>query len=198
VEKFRDGRPTVLGGASGAIAGLVAITPACATVEPMGAIAIGAIAGALCALAVGLKYKLGYDDSLDVVGVHLVGGLVGSLLIGLFATTLSGGTGDVNGLLYGGGLSQLGKQAVAALAVLAYSFVLSWLIGFAIDKTIGFRITPEAEVEGIDTDQHAESAYDFAPSGGGSGGAFALAGIAAAPKPAPAPEPASEPVSENV
>jgi Amt family ammonium transporter len=100
VEKIRDGRPTVLGGASGAIAGLVAITPACATVEPMGAIAIGVIAGALCALAVGLKYKLGYDDSLDVVGVHLVGGLVGSLLIGLFATTLSGGTGDVDGLLY--------------------------------------------------------------------------------------------------
>jgi len=202
VEKIRDGRPTVLGAASGAVAGLVAITPACATVEPIGGIAIGLLAGILCALAVGLKYKLGYDDSLDVVGVHLVGGMVGSLLIGLFATTLSGGTGDVNGLLYGGGLAQLGKQAVAAFAVLAYSFVLSWIIGFAIHKTIGFRVSPEAEIEGIDQTEHAESGYDFTPSGGGSGtGAFALAGIGsggAGPAPTPAAAAEDAPTTQHV
>jgi Amt family ammonium transporter len=116
-EKIRDGHATSLGAASGVVAGLVAITPACAAVSPMGAMAIGVIAGVLCALAVGLKYKLKYDDSLDVVAVHLVGGLWGTLLIGLFATEASP-TG-INGLLYGGGIDQLGKQAVGAGAVWA-------------------------------------------------------------------------------
>ncbi|WP_211216357.1 ammonium transporter [Longispora albida] len=176
VEWMRDGRPTAVGAASGAVAGLVAITPACSTVEPIGAIAIGLIAGAVCALAIGLKYKLGFDDSLDVVGVHLVGGAVGALLIGFFATTLSGGTGDINGLLYGGGIAQLGKQALAVAAVGAYSFAVTWLLGYAIDKTIGFRVSAEAEAEGIDTAEHAESAYEL--SGPAGGGAFALAGIA--------------------
>ncbi len=116
VEQIRDGKPTTLGAASGAIAGLVAITPACAFVSPLGAIAIGLIAGVLCALAVGLKYRFGYDDSLDVVGVHLVGGLVGTLLIGFFATTSVNSAG-ADGLFYGGGFGQLGKQAIAAVAV---------------------------------------------------------------------------------
>jgi Amt family ammonium transporter len=167
-EKIRDGHATSLGAASGVVAGLVAITPSCSSVTPVGAIFVGAIAGVLCALAVGLKYKLGYDDSLDVVGVHLVGGLWGTLSVGLFASAAA--TAGVEGLFYGGGLGQLGKQAVGALAVLAYSFVLTYIIGFAIQKTIGFRVTQEDEVTGIDSVVHAETAYDFA-SLGGSGGA---------------------------
>ncbi|MEV6525463.1 ammonium transporter [Longispora sp. NPDC051575] len=190
VEWLRDGKPTAVGGASGAVAGLVAITPACSTVEPIGAIAIGLIAGAVCALAIGLKYKLGFDDSLDVVGVHLVGGAVGALLIGLFATTLSGGTGDINGVFYGGGFAQLGKQAIAVAAVGAYSFAVTWLLGWAIEKTVGFRLSPEAEAEGIDTAEHAESAYELSTTGGGS--AFALAGIAPGPAPKAAEKTAPE------
>jgi ammonium transporter, Amt family len=182
VEWLRDGKPTTLGAASGAVAGLVAITPACAVLEPIGAIALGLIAGAVCALAVGLKYRFGFDDSLDVVGVHLVGGATGALLIGLLCTALVPGSGGVNGLFYGGGLSQLGKQAIAVAAVGGYSFVMSWLIGFAIDKTIGFRVKPEAEVEGVDTAEHAESAYEFGTSGSsGVSGAFSMAGIGSGP-----------------
>jgi Amt family ammonium transporter len=198
VEWLRDGKPTTLGAASGAVAGLVAITPACATIEPMGAIALGLIAGALCALAVGLKYRFGFDDALDVVGVHLVGGATGALLIGFLAAPFIAGTGGVKGLLYGGGPAQLGKQAIAVVAVGAYSFVFAWLIGMAIEKTIGLRITTEAEVDGIDTAEHAESAYDFAPTtGSGGGGAFALAGVGAA-KPGADRASAEEPVSEQV
>ncbi|GAA2836766.1 ammonium transporter [Crossiella cryophila] len=173
VERIRDGKPTTLGAASGIVAGLVAITPACSAVTPLGAIAVGAIAGVLCALAVSLKYKLGYDDSLDVVGVHLVGGLAGTLLIGLFASETA--PAKVNGLFYGGGFDQLGKQAVGAFAVLAYSFVLSLLIAFLVKVTVGFRVDPEAEVQGIDEAEHAESAYEFATFGG-RGGAFKSAG----------------------
>jgi ammonium transporter, Amt family len=197
VEWLRDGKPTTLGAASGAVAGLVAITPACATIEPMGAIALGLIAGALCALAVGLKYRFGFDDALDVVGVHLVGGATGALLIGFFAAPFISGTGGVKGLLYGGGPAQLGKQALAVVAVGAYSFVFAWLIGMAIEKTIGLRITTEAEVDGIDTAEHAESAYDFAPTTGSGGGAFALAGVGAA-KPSSDGAKTGEPVSEQV
>nr|WP_208406804.1 ammonium transporter [Amycolatopsis granulosa] len=167
VEQLRFGKPTTLGAASGAVAGLVAITPACGFVTPLGAIAIGAVAGAVCALAVGLKYRFGFDDSLDVVGVHLVGGLVGTLLIGLFATTSVNSLG-ADGLLYGGGWSQLGKQAAAAFAVLGYSFVLTLIIGGIIKVAGGFRVSKEDEVSGIDEAQHAESAYDLA--GGGIGG----------------------------
>jgi len=176
VEWLRDGKPTTLGAASGAVAGLVAITPACATVEPIGAILLGLIAGALCAVAVGLKYKFGFDDSLDVVGVHLVGGATGALLIGFLAAPFIPGTGGVAGLFYGGGFAQLGRQAVAVVAVGVYSFVFAYVIGLAIEKTVGFRITTDAEIEGIDTAEHAESAYDFAPTMG-SGGAFAMAGL---------------------
>jgi Amt family ammonium transporter len=160
VEIVRDKKATSLGGASGAIAGLVAITPACGALSPVGSIVLGIIAGIVCALAVGLKYKLGYDDSLDVVGVHLVGGLVGTLLIGFLAT------GDV-GLFYGGNAEQLWKQFVAAFVVLAYSFVLTYIIGKLIDVTIGFRISEEDEVTGIDQVEHLETAYDYAGSSTG-------------------------------
>ncbi|MFD4604962.1 ammonium transporter [Streptomyces sp. NPDC058464] len=159
VEKLRDGHSTSLGAASGAIAGLVAITPACGAVSPSGALLLGAIGGAVCALAVGLKYRLGYDDSLDVVGIHLVGGLTGTLLVGVLAT--SEAPNGVDGLLYGGGLSLLGKQAVGAFAVLAYSFGVTWLIAKALDKTMGLRVRPEVEQEGVDAHLHAESAYDL-------------------------------------
>jgi Amt family ammonium transporter len=109
---------------------------------------------------VGLKSKFGYDDSLDVVGVHLVGGVVGTLLIGLFAS--EGMPNGVNGLLYGGDFSQLWKQAVAAFAVLAYSFTVAFLIAFALKKTMGIRISPEDEEKGIDAVSHRESSYDMA------------------------------------
>ncbi|MBX7268486.1 ammonium transporter [Micromonospora sp. Llam7] len=194
VEKIRDGKPTTLGAASGAIAGLVAITPACAFLEPLGAIALGVIAGVVCALAVGLKYRLKYDDSLDVVAVHMVGGIIGSLLIGFLAIEVLAGEGN-NGLLYGGGIALLGKQALGSVAVLAYSFVVAYLIGFAIEKTIGFRASADAEVDGIDNAEHAESAYEFSTTGGGGGGAFAAAGIAASATPKETTEPVSEKVA---
>ncbi|TQK19508.1 ammonium transporter [Microbacterium sp. SLBN-154] len=151
VEKIKDGKPTSVGAASGAVAGLVAITPACASLDPIWAILLGVIAGVVCALAVELKYAWGFDDSLDVVGIHLVGGLVGTLYIGFFAN----GTG----LFMGGDGTQLLVQAIAAVAVLAYSFVLAWVIGFAIQKTIGFRVKNEDEVAGIDTVVHGEEGY---------------------------------------
>jgi ammonium transporter, Amt family len=166
VEVVKEGKGTSLGGASGAVAGLVAITPACGTLSPVGSIALGLVAGAICAWAVSLKFKLGFDDSLDVVGIHLFGGLVGTLLIGLLATKTNAGGVDAAGLLYGGDLSQLGKQAVAAGAVLVYSFVLTYIIGKLIDVTIGFRVDEEIEVSGIDQTEHLETAYDYVGSGG--------------------------------
>ncbi len=159
VERLRGVAPGSLGMASGAVAGLVAITPACAAVTPLGAMGIGLVAGAVCAYASGAKFRLGFDDSLDVVGVHLVGGVVGSLLIGLLAT--SAVTGGVNGLLFGGGLTQLGKQAIAVAAVGAYSFTVSFGLGKLVDKVIGFRVSADHEDMGIDLVQHAESPYEF-------------------------------------
>jgi Amt family ammonium transporter len=173
-EKFRDGHATSLGAASGVVAGLVAITPACAAVSPMGALAIGLIAGILCALAVGLKYKFKYDDSLDVVGVHLVGGLVGTLMIGFLATEASP-TG-INGLFYGGGLDQLGKQAVGAGVVLVYSLVVTAIIALILKAIIGLRVDSDEEVGGIDRLEHAETAYELGDTGGG--GVFAGIGQA--------------------
>jgi Amt family ammonium transporter len=174
-EKLRDGHATSLGAASGVVAGLVAITPACSSVTPLGAIAVGLVAGVLCALAVGLKYRLGYDDSLDVVGVHLVGGLWGTIAVGLFASAAT--TAGVDGLLYGGGVDQLWRQALGALAVLAYSFVLTLVIGGVIAKLMRFRITEEDEVAGIDGVVHAETGYDLASlGGGGSGSALTASG----------------------
>ncbi len=140
--------------------------------------------------------RFGYDDSLDVVGVHLVGGATGALLIGLLAAPFIPGTGGVAGTFYGGGFDQLWRQAVAVVAVGLYSFVLAWIIGFAIQKTIGFRITSEAEVDGIDNAEHAESAYDFAPTTG-TGGAFALAGVGAT-KPSSTDGADNVPVTEKV
>jgi Amt family ammonium transporter len=133
-------------------------------VNVVGALAIGAGAGIVCALAVGLKFKFGFDDSLDVVGVHLIGGLWGTLAVGLFASAAT--TAGVDGLFYGGGLDQLWRQAVGAFSVLAFSFVITYALGLAIQKTMGFRLDEEAEVEGIDSVEHAESAYDFAMTGG--------------------------------
>jgi ammonium transporter, Amt family len=176
-ERIRDGHATSLGAASGVVAGLVAITPSCSAVTPIGAILVGGVAGVLCALAVGLKYRFGYDDSLDVVGVHLVGGLWGTLSVGLFASAAT--TAGVNGLFYGGGLDQLWRQVVGALAVLVYSFVITYLIGTVIQKTMGFRISEEDEVAGIDSVEHAETAYDFASLG--TGGGTSVLGQAHAP-----------------
>lgn len=166
VEKIRDGHPTSLGAASGAISGLVAITPACAFVAPWAAVVIGLLSGVICALAVGLKYKFNFDDSLDVVGIHLIGGLWGSLSIGIFGSAAINSVG-LNGIINGGGLELMGKQAFGAFFVLAYSFIATLIIGFIIDKTIGFRVKADAEVAGIDYDQHAETAYELTNSGRG-------------------------------
>jgi len=176
VEKLRDGHPTSLGAASGAVAGLVAITPACAFIVPWSAVVLGLIAGALCALAVGLKYRFGFDDSLDVVGVHLVGGLVGCLYLGFMSTDKVAGAGGAaaNGLFYGGGLELLGKQATGAFSVLAYSFVIAAVLGFAIDKTIGFRLDADDQEIGVDLVEHAETGYDL---GAASGSGYRSTGL---------------------
>jgi Amt family ammonium transporter len=166
VEKIRNGHATSLGAASGAVSGLVAITPACAFVAPWAAVVIGFISGILCSLAVSIKYKLGFDDSLDVVGVHLVGGIWGSLSIGFFGTSVVNSIG-LDGLLYGGGSDLLVKQALAVGLVAAYSFIATLIIGYAIEKTIGFRVSREVEIEGIDLKEHAESAYELASSSRG-------------------------------
>jgi len=166
-ERIRDGHATSLGGASGVVAGLVAITPACSSVNVVGALAIGATAGVLCALAVGLKFKFGFDDSLDVVGVHLVGGLVGTLMVGLVAAPEA--PAAVAGLFYGGGTDQLWRQAVGAFAVLGYSAVVTAILALLLKHTIGLRLDREAEAAGVDEAEHAETAYDFAATGGGSG-----------------------------
>jgi Amt family ammonium transporter len=165
-EKVRDGHATSLGAASGVVAGLVAITPACSSLNPVGSIVLGLVAGGLCAMAVGLKFRFGYDDSLDVVGVHFVGGLVGTLGVGFLAT--ADAPAGVDGLFFGGGVDQLWRQAVGAFAVLAYSFVVTFVLGTILQRTIGFRIDAEDEVSGIDLAVHAESAYDLASSSTGT------------------------------
>jgi Amt family ammonium transporter len=163
VEKVRNGHATSLGAASGVVSGLVAITPACAFVEPWAAVVIGLVAGAICALSVGIKLKLGVDDSLDVVAVHLVGGIWGSLSIGLFGTSAVNSVG-LDGLFYGGGTELMVKQSLGVGLVFAYSFVATLIIGYAIEKTIGFRVKKDAEVEGIDLYEHAETAYEMTSS----------------------------------
>lgn len=166
VEKIRDGHPTSLGAASGIVAGLVAITPAAHSVGPLGALAVGALAGVGCAFAVGLKYRFGFDDSLDVVGVHLVGGMVGTLSVGLLAGPAS--PAGVAGLFFGGGTDQLWRQAVGAFAMLGYSFVATFVIAKLIDLTIGMRIKSAAESNGIDLAEHLESGYILSSVGYGS------------------------------
>ena len=160
VEWARDGKPTTLGAASGAVAGLVAITPCAGFVATLPAMIIGVLAGVICLLAISLKTRFGYDDALDVVGVHLVGGLTGALLLGLFADTAINEAG-ADGLFFGGGFELLGKQAVASFAVLAFSFVVTVLIAKAIDATIGLRVDEEAEDIGLDLAEHAEVGYSF-------------------------------------
>jgi Amt family ammonium transporter len=177
VEKFRDGHSTTLGVASGAVAGLVAITPACGFVDPWAAIVIGAIAGTVCAYAVGLKYKLGFDDSLDVVGVHLVGGALGAISLGFFAAYPFLDP-QAEGLFYGGGWTQLGRQVLGPVVVGVYSFVLAYIIGKIIDKTMGFRVSQEEEVSGIDIATHAETGYDL--------GTIHSSGVASVNGPVPA------------
>ena len=163
VEKIRNGHATTLGAASGAVAGLVAITPACAFVAPWAAVVIGLLAGIICSIAVGLKYLFNFDDSLDVVGVHLVGGIWGSLSIGLFGSSAVNSIG-LDGIFYGGGTVLLGKQALGVAMVAGYSFLATLIIGFAIEKTIGFRISKDSELEGVDFNEHAESAYEMSGS----------------------------------
>jgi Amt family ammonium transporter len=166
-ERIRDGHPTSLGAASGVVAGLVAITPACANVSPVGALGLGLVAGAASALAVGLKFRWGFDDSLDVVGVHLVSGIIGTVALGFIATPVDGAGG---GLFYGGGLTQLWAQLAAAGIAIAYSAILTLLIALAIHKTMGFRVSQEQEAVGVDLSLHAETAYEFGV--GGHGGSF--------------------------
>ncbi|MCX4832668.1 ammonium transporter [Streptomyces sp. NBC_01016] len=160
VEQRRDGHPTTFGAASGAVAGLVAITPACGVVGVPGAAVVGLVAGVVCSYAVAWKLRFHYDDSLDVVGVHFIGGVVGTLLIGLFATSAMTGSAAKVGLLYGGGFGQLGKQLLAVLVVAAYTFLVTYGIGKAIDKLMGFRAGADEEMTGLDQTAHAESAYD--------------------------------------
>ena len=169
LEHRLDGRPTSLGAASAAIAGLVAITPACGFVDTFGALAIGLLAGVVCQLAIRLKYRLGYDDSLDVVAIHGVGGLLGMLMLGFVSTDAVNEAG-ADGLLYGGGLAQLGKQAVAVLATVAFAFTVTWLLATVVRVTVGFRVDAEVEAGGIDEVEHAETAYDFTPLRAGTPG----------------------------
>jgi len=167
MERLLHGKATSLGAASGIVAGLVAITPSCGAVSLVGAIAIGAIAGIVCAWAVGLKFRFGLDDSLDVVGVHLVGGIIGTVLIGFLSTAAA--PGGVDGLFYGGGWTSLGAQAGAAGFTILWTGVLTTLIALAIRYSIGWRVSEEGEIEGIDSDQHGETAYDLHAGLGGGG-----------------------------
>jgi Amt family ammonium transporter len=158
-EWLRDGKPTNLGAASGLVAGLVAITPAAGYVSGGAPLAIGGIAGLVCCYAVKLKTKAGFDDALDVVGVHLVGGLVGSLLIGFFANPEFFDGSFEEGLFYGGDAGLLGEQALANLAAMVWSFIITFGIMLVLKKTIGVRVSPQDEADGLDYSQHAESAY---------------------------------------
>jgi ammonium transporter, Amt family len=165
-ERIRDGKATSLGAASGIVAGLVAITPSCSSVNVVGALVVGLCAGAGCALAVGLKFKLGFDDSLDVVGVHLIGGMIGTLLVGFVAAPEA--PAAVAGLFYGGGFDQLWRQAVGAFAVFGYSAIVTAILALIVKYTIGLRISEEDESSGIDEAEHAETGYDLAAVSGGS------------------------------
>ncbi|OBA60996.1 ammonia channel protein [Mycobacterium sp. 1100029.7] len=157
VEQIRDGKPTTFGAASGVVAGLVAITPSCGTVNTLGAVVVGLAAGIVCSFAVAAKFRFNYDDSLDVVGVHFVGGVVGVFLIGLLATAVM--TAGPRGLLYGGGVTQLGKQSLAIVVVAVYAFTVTFVLAKLIDRFLGFRVSAEDERTGVDFTQHAETAY---------------------------------------
>jgi len=193
VEWIKNGKPTLVGASSGAVAGLVAITPACAYIMPAAACLLGVIAGIVCALAVGLKYKLGFDDSLDVVGVHFVGGWIGCLFIGFFATTAADSVGSTaadaepftyvvrEGLFYGGGVDQLIAQAEGAGIVTIWSFTVAFLIGGLLKVTGLLRLKKDSELEGIDVSEHKESAYDYSTGGGGGFGTAVAESTSAQP-----------------
>jgi Amt family ammonium transporter len=161
LEKRLVGRATTLGAASGAVAGLVAVTPAAGYVDSLPALLLGGLAGTICLLAVRMKYKLGYDDSLDVVGVHFVGGVVGTLFVGLFASTAVNAVVRDEGLLLNGGFTQLGRQALGVVAATAWSFGITYLLARSMHAVRSLRVEPEHEIEGLDSSQHAETAYEL-------------------------------------
>ncbi|KRF16384.1 hypothetical protein ASH02_04120 [Nocardioides sp. Soil796] len=177
LEKIRDGKATSLGAASGIVAGLVAITPACGSLTPVGSIGLGLVAGMLCAMAVGLKYRFGYDDSLDVIGVHLVGGLVGTIGIGFLAAPTAATEAIPEGLLYGGSWKLLAVQLACAGFAILWSAVATLVIGLAIKYTMGWRVHDDHEVEGIDFNEHGESAYDLAGTSGARRGLTPSTGV---------------------
>ena len=154
-EQFKHGRPTTLGFASGAVAGLVAITPAAGFVSPLWALVIGVAAGVICFLALQIKFRYGFDDSLDVVAVHMVGGIVGALLLGLFAEAAIGGT---DGAFFGNA-EQLLRQAISIVVALVFSFVATYVIAVIIDRTMGLRVSEDEERRGLDVALHEEQGY---------------------------------------
>ena len=189
-EKVRHGHPTSLGAASGVVAGLVAITPSCANISPVAAIGLGLVAGAACCVFVDLKYRFGLDDSLDVVGVHLGAGLIGTLSLGFIALPVDGQGG---GLFYGGGVQQLIAQTAAVVITLLLSGIGTAIIARVINKAVGFRVSHEAETAGVDLSEHAETAYAFGEMGSGfSSLSHMLGHHAAAPAAAPAERHAKE------
>lgn len=151
VERIKDGKATSVGAVSGAVSGLVAITPSCANLSPSLSVLLGLVAGVACAYAIEMKFKLGFDDSLDVVGIHLVGGLTGMLFLGLFATD--------TGLFFTGDPGQLIVQLIASVSVMAFSFFAAYVVGSVIERTMGFRVHNDDELAGIDTAVHGELGY---------------------------------------
>lgn len=166
LEKLRTKKATTLGAASGAVAGLVAITPAAGFLSPLPALLLGMIAGVVSLFAIRLKFRFKYDDSLDVVAVHYVGGVIGTLFVGLFAAAAVNPAVKDQGLLLGGGLTQLGRQGVGVLAATAFAFTATYAIAWVLRATIGLRVTPDEEFEGLDSSQHAETAYELTTTSG--------------------------------
>jgi Amt family ammonium transporter len=166
LEKRLAGKATTLGAASGAVAGLVAITPAAGFLSPLPALLLGVTAGVLSLCSIRLKFRFKYDDSLDVVAVHYVGGVIGLLFIGLFAAVAVNPGVKNQGLLLGGGLTQLGRQGLGVLAATAFAFIATYAIAWALRATIGLRVPPDDEIEGLDSSQHAETAYEFTATSG--------------------------------
>jgi Amt family ammonium transporter len=166
LEKLLTRKATTLGAASGAVAGLVAVTPAAGFLSPLPALLLGATAGAVSLFAIRLKFRFKYDDSLDVVAVHYVGGVIGTLFVGLFAAVAVNPAVKHQGLLLGGGLTQLGRQGVGVLAATVFAFIATYAIAWVLRATIGLRVTPDEEFEGLDTSQHAETAYELTATSG--------------------------------
>jgi Amt family ammonium transporter len=166
LEKLRTKKATTLGAASGAVAGLVAVTPAAGFLSPLPALLLGVVAGAVSLFAIRLKFRFKYDDSLDVVAVHYVGGVIGTLFVGLFAAAAVNPAVKDQGLLLGGGLTQLGRQGVGVLAATAFAFTATYAIAWVLRATIGLRVTPDEEFEGLDSSQHAETAYELTATSG--------------------------------